>query len=156
MLFQTTLSLWLPSLSVCSRLSVHAMWNMESRWVFNLSWYRYTSLLFWHSIQSAWENSHSLWLSVFLLFLLFLLGSLHLSATASLMAANTGSSKCVTNRCVGTVFVGVLEPRRRWRKALNTMIKYKDTHAHPHRHTHNYIPSKCQPFWYSDGSPWFL
>lgn len=134
-------------LSVCSRLSVHAMWNMESRWAFNLSWHCYTWVLFWHSTHSAWENSHSLLLchSVCVPSFLASLPPLVLSpppppslpVTANLAPANTGSSKCTTNKCAGTVLVVMLQERGRGEKPKSENQRTlwwdtKDTDTHTH------------------------
>ena len=125
-----------PSPSVCCCLSVHAMWNMGSRWAFNLSWHCYTSVLFWHSTPSAWERSHSLSLchSSFVPSLLAFLLHLFLyppspPVTVNLTPANAGSSNCATNRWVGTVSVGLRgrkSGRGRHREWIleNTMMKW--------------------------------
>lgn len=111
-----------PSLSVCSHLSVHAMWNIESSCVFNLSWHCYTSVLFWRSTHSAWENSHSLslyhsfFVPSFLASLLpLVLLSLSPPVTVNQMPANTGTSKCTADWWVATLFVGVSEEKGRRR-----------------------------------------
>lgn len=71
--------------------------------------------------------SHSVILSLFFISLLpLVLFPPSLPVTANLTPANTGSSKCTTNRCVGAVFVGVLKERGRGRNRSenieNTMI----------------------------------
>lgn len=104
------------------------------------------------TLQSCFDTplTHSVILSLFLASLLpLVLFPPSLPVTVNLTPANTGSSKCTANKCVGTVLVGVLEEMKKSERKKSggksrehyDQVDTKDADTH----THNYIPSKCQP-----------